>query len=129
MEISLGVPYSHRYDVRCERRRQESFLFFLRYFDTITATEILAAGGAPAGPSMPARAVGGARREMTIHSRGKQRRARAASSSREPSPDDDESDVEAESSQGEAGDDSDSGGDGGDPGPSSRKRTRMDSRI
>ncbi|GMP68638.1 hypothetical protein CsSME_00028191 [Camellia sinensis var. sinensis] len=34
------VPYSHRYDVRCERRPRESFLFFRRYFDTIAAVEI-----------------------------------------------------------------------------------------
>ncbi|XP_028070762.1 uncharacterized protein LOC114273186 [Camellia sinensis] len=34
------VPCSHRYNVRCEWRPRESFLFFRRYFDTITAAEI-----------------------------------------------------------------------------------------
>ncbi|GMP48649.1 hypothetical protein CsSME_00015930 [Camellia sinensis var. sinensis] len=38
--MPLSIPYSHRYDVRCERRPLESFLFFCRYFDTIDATEI-----------------------------------------------------------------------------------------
>ncbi|GMP24225.1 hypothetical protein CsSME_00001564 [Camellia sinensis var. sinensis] len=89
--------------------------------------QIPAAGGAPAGPSASTRAAGGTRRGMTIHSQGKHRQARAESSSREPSPDD--SDEEVASSQGEAGDGSDSGDDGSDPGPSSRKRTRTDSRA
>ncbi|GMP47841.1 hypothetical protein CsSME_00015408 [Camellia sinensis var. sinensis] len=39
VEMPLTVPYSHRFDVRCERRPRESFLFFRRYFDTITAAE------------------------------------------------------------------------------------------
>lgn len=32
--------YSHRYDGRCQWRSQESFTFFRRYFDTVTAAEI-----------------------------------------------------------------------------------------
>ncbi|KAF5932880.1 hypothetical protein HYC85_029051 [Camellia sinensis] len=39
-EIPLGVPFSHRFDVRCVRRPRESLIFFRRYFDTITAVEI-----------------------------------------------------------------------------------------
>ncbi|XP_028099675.1 protein MAIN-LIKE 2-like [Camellia sinensis] len=39
-ETPLGVPFSHCFDVRCVRRPRESFIFFRRYFDTITATEI-----------------------------------------------------------------------------------------
>ncbi|GMP83830.1 hypothetical protein CsSME_00037612 [Camellia sinensis var. sinensis] len=38
VEMPLAVPFSHRFDVRCERRPRES-LFFRRYFDTITAAE------------------------------------------------------------------------------------------
>ncbi|CAL5332178.1 unnamed protein product [Camellia sinensis] len=34
------VPYSHRYDGRCQRRSRESFPFFCRCFDTMTAVEI-----------------------------------------------------------------------------------------
>ncbi|GMP84840.1 hypothetical protein CsSME_00038212 [Camellia sinensis var. sinensis] len=37
METPLGVPFSHRFDVRCVRRPRESFIFFRRYFDTIAA--------------------------------------------------------------------------------------------
>lgn len=40
VEIPLDVPFSHRFDVRCEQRPRESFVFFRRYFDTITAAEI-----------------------------------------------------------------------------------------
>ncbi|XP_028084526.1 protein MAIN-LIKE 2-like [Camellia sinensis] len=40
VEMPLAVLFSHRFDVRCERRPQESFLFFRRYFDTVTAAEI-----------------------------------------------------------------------------------------
>ncbi|XP_028125125.1 protein MAINTENANCE OF MERISTEMS-like [Camellia sinensis] len=40
VEMPPIVPYSHRYDVRCERRPRESFLFFRRYFDTIIAAEV-----------------------------------------------------------------------------------------
>ncbi|KAI7994534.1 Protein MAINTENANCE OF MERISTEMS, partial [Camellia lanceoleosa] len=40
VEIPLGVPFSHRFDVRCVRRPRESFSFFCRYFDTITSAEI-----------------------------------------------------------------------------------------
>lgn len=40
VEMPLVVPYSHRYDVWCEQRPRESFLFFRRYFDTIVAAEI-----------------------------------------------------------------------------------------
>ncbi|GMP66676.1 hypothetical protein CsSME_00026940 [Camellia sinensis var. sinensis] len=90
--------------------------------------QIPVTGGASAGPSVPPRAAGGARRGMTIHSRGRHRRARAESSSREPTSDY-ESDEKAASSQDEAGDGSNSDSDGGDPGPSSRKRTRTDSRT
>ena len=39
-EIPLGVPFSHRFDVRCVRRPRESLIFFRRYFDTITAVEV-----------------------------------------------------------------------------------------
>ncbi|KAF5933342.1 hypothetical protein HYC85_029513 [Camellia sinensis] len=38
-EIPLGIPFSHRFDVRCVRRPRESLIFFRRYFDTITAAE------------------------------------------------------------------------------------------
>ncbi|GMP32770.1 hypothetical protein CsSME_00006381 [Camellia sinensis var. sinensis] len=34
------VPNSHRYDGRCQQRTRESFPFFCRYFDTVTAAEI-----------------------------------------------------------------------------------------
>ncbi|GMP80378.1 hypothetical protein CsSME_00035496 [Camellia sinensis var. sinensis] len=93
--------------------------------------QIPATGGAPAGPLVPTRAAGGARRGMTIHSRGRHRRTHVESNSQEPTPDDDESDEEAASSEGKArdGSDSDYGASGGDPGPSSRKRTRTDSRT
>ncbi|GMP55001.1 hypothetical protein CsSME_00019961 [Camellia sinensis var. sinensis] len=40
VETPLGVPFSHRFDVRCVQRPRESFIFFRRYFDTITAAEI-----------------------------------------------------------------------------------------
>ncbi|XP_028103523.1 uncharacterized protein LOC114302674 [Camellia sinensis] len=39
-EMPPMIPFSHHFDVRCERRPHESFIFFRRYFDTITATEI-----------------------------------------------------------------------------------------
>ncbi|KAI8005047.1 Protein MAIN-LIKE 2, partial [Camellia lanceoleosa] len=39
VEMPPVVPYSHRYDVRCEQRPRESFLFFHRYFDTVAAAE------------------------------------------------------------------------------------------
>ncbi|KAF5932472.1 hypothetical protein HYC85_028643 [Camellia sinensis] len=39
-EIPFGVPFSHRFDVRCVRRPRESLTFFRRYFNTITAAEI-----------------------------------------------------------------------------------------
>ncbi|GMP93780.1 hypothetical protein CsSME_00043484 [Camellia sinensis var. sinensis] len=38
-ETSLGVPFSQRFDVRCVRRPQKTFIFFHRYFNTITAAE------------------------------------------------------------------------------------------
>ncbi|GMP90464.1 hypothetical protein CsSME_00041582 [Camellia sinensis var. sinensis] len=38
-ETPLGVPFSRRFDVRCVWRPWESFIFFRRYFDTITAAE------------------------------------------------------------------------------------------
>ncbi|GMQ02233.1 hypothetical protein CsSME_00048557 [Camellia sinensis var. sinensis] len=102
--------------------------------------QIPAPAGAPAGPSMPPKAAGEAGRGMSIHSRGRHRRTRTESSSREPTPDDDESDEEAVCPQSESSQDGDevgddlgsdagSGADGGDPGPSSRKRTRRDSRT
>ncbi|KAI8003866.1 Protein MAIN-LIKE 2, partial [Camellia lanceoleosa] len=34
VEMPHVVPYSHRYDGRCQLRSRESFLFFCRYFDT-----------------------------------------------------------------------------------------------
>ncbi|XP_028085966.1 uncharacterized protein LOC114286936 [Camellia sinensis] len=40
VEIPPMVPYSHRYDGRCQRRPQESFSFFRRFFDTVTATKV-----------------------------------------------------------------------------------------
>ncbi|KAF5933073.1 hypothetical protein HYC85_029244 [Camellia sinensis] len=40
VETPLGVPFSHRFDVRCVRRPRESFIFFHRYIDTIPAAEI-----------------------------------------------------------------------------------------
>ncbi|KAF5932894.1 hypothetical protein HYC85_029065 [Camellia sinensis] len=39
-EIPLGIPFSHRFDVRCVRRPRQSLIFFHRYFDTITTAEI-----------------------------------------------------------------------------------------
>lgn len=67
-----------------------------------TLFQMLATGGASAGPSVPSGAAGGARCGMTIHSHSRHRNTHAESSSREPTPDDDESDEEVESSQGEA---------------------------
>ncbi|XP_028082746.1 uncharacterized protein LOC114284075 [Camellia sinensis] len=40
VEMPLVVSYSHRYNVRCERRPRESFLFFRKYFDTIAVAKI-----------------------------------------------------------------------------------------
>ncbi|GMP93514.1 hypothetical protein CsSME_00043296 [Camellia sinensis var. sinensis] len=40
VETPLVVPFSHRFDVRCVRRPREMFIFFRRYFDTITPAEI-----------------------------------------------------------------------------------------
>ena len=34
-EISLGVPFSHHFDVRCERRPRESLMFYHRYFEAV----------------------------------------------------------------------------------------------
>ncbi|KAL7184930.1 hypothetical protein ACSBR2_026973 [Camellia fascicularis] len=39
-ETPLVVPFSRRFDGRCVRRPRESFIFFRRYFDTITPAEI-----------------------------------------------------------------------------------------
>lgn len=39
-EVPLGVPFSHRFDVRCVQRPREPFIFYRRYFDTVTAVEI-----------------------------------------------------------------------------------------
>ncbi|KAL7263185.1 hypothetical protein ACSBR1_001374 [Camellia fascicularis] len=36
----LVVPFSRRFDVRCVRRPRETFIFFRRYFDTVTAAEV-----------------------------------------------------------------------------------------
>ncbi|GMP58622.1 hypothetical protein CsSME_00022221 [Camellia sinensis var. sinensis] len=92
-------------------------------------------GGAPAGPSIPARG----RRGDTARPRTRGGRTHVGSSSRAPTPDDDEDDddeSEAEAEAGsseEAGDDSNSGSDGDAdddaPGPSSRKRARADPRA
>ena len=95
--------------------------------------QIPAAGGAPAEPFVSTRGGGRAGRGTTVPPRTKAGRAHVGSSSRAPIPDDDESktEAEAESSKDETGDDSGSGSDGGAgddaPGPSSRKRTRIDS--
>lgn len=97
--------------------------------------QIPAAGGAPAGPSVSTRGAGRARRETTVHPRTKVGRTHVGSSSRAPIPNDNESEAEAEaeSSEDETGDGSGSGSDGGAgndaSGPSSRKRTRTDSRA
>ncbi|KAL7237908.1 hypothetical protein ACSBR2_004082 [Camellia fascicularis] len=40
VEMPPVVPYSHRYDDRCLRRTRETFPFFRRYFDTVTAGEV-----------------------------------------------------------------------------------------
>ncbi|XP_028104430.1 protein MAINTENANCE OF MERISTEMS-like isoform X1 [Camellia sinensis] len=40
VETLLVVPFSRRFDMRCVRRPQETFIFFRRYFDTITPAEI-----------------------------------------------------------------------------------------
>ncbi|KAI8029683.1 Protein MAIN-LIKE 2, partial [Camellia lanceoleosa] len=40
VETPLVVPFSHRFDGRCVRRPWETFIFFCRYFDTITSAEI-----------------------------------------------------------------------------------------
>ncbi|XP_028122248.1 uncharacterized protein LOC114319438 [Camellia sinensis] len=95
--------------------------------------QIPAAGGAPAGPSASTRGGGRAGRGTIVHPRTKARRTHVGSSSRAPIPDDDEfeTEVEAESLEDETGDDSGSSSDSGvgddAPGPSSRKRTRIDS--
>ncbi|XP_028051743.1 uncharacterized protein LOC114256325, partial [Camellia sinensis] len=39
-EMPPMISFSYRFDVRCERRPPESFIFFHRYFDTITVAEI-----------------------------------------------------------------------------------------
>ncbi|KAF5932180.1 hypothetical protein HYC85_028351 [Camellia sinensis] len=111
-----------------------------RTFDLLALYSILIppVGGAPAGPSIPAR--GG--RGDTACPRTRGGRTHVGSSSRAPTPDDDdddddESEAEAEAeaevgSSEEAGDDSDSGSDGDAddaPGPSSRKRARADPRA
>ncbi|GMP45030.1 hypothetical protein CsSME_00013714 [Camellia sinensis var. sinensis] len=94
--------------------------------------QILTAGGALAGPSVPARGEG---RGGIVFPRTKVGRTHIGSSSRAPIPDDDESEAEteAEASEEETGEDSDSGSDygAGDdaPGPSSRKRTRTGSQA
>ncbi|GMP24285.1 hypothetical protein CsSME_00001601 [Camellia sinensis var. sinensis] len=87
--------------------------------------QMSAAGGAPAGPSVPARGGG---RGGIVHLRTEARRTHVGSSSRAPVPDDDESGAEAESPEEETGDGSgsDDGADDDAPGPSSRKRTRID---
>ncbi|XP_028068446.1 heavy metal-associated isoprenylated plant protein 34-like [Camellia sinensis] len=88
--------------------------------------------GASAGPSVPPRAAGRVGRGTPVRSRNRVGHAHFESSSRAPAPNHDEFDEEAETSQDEVGDgsgsDSGNGVDGGDPGPSSRKRTRRDSR-
>ncbi|KAF5933469.1 hypothetical protein HYC85_029640 [Camellia sinensis] len=94
--------------------------------------QIPMAGGAPAGPSVPAR---GRDEEGRIFPRTRGGRTHVGSSSRAPVPDDDdeeseaEAEVESESSEEETGDGSSSGSDDDAddaPGPSSRKRTRTD---
>ncbi|GMQ10972.1 hypothetical protein CsSME_00053766 [Camellia sinensis var. sinensis] len=40
VEMPPVMPHSHRYDNRCLRRTRETFSFFRRYFDTLTALEI-----------------------------------------------------------------------------------------
>ncbi|XP_028105119.1 uncharacterized protein LOC114304165 [Camellia sinensis] len=97
--------------------------------------QILAVGGALARPSVSTRGGGRAGRGTAIHPRTKVGRTHVGSSSRAPIPDDNESETQAEakaeSSEDETGDDSGSGSNGGAgddaPGPSSRKRTRIDS--
>ncbi|GMP73471.1 hypothetical protein CsSME_00031220 [Camellia sinensis var. sinensis] len=39
VEIPPMVPYSHKYDGRYQRMPRESFSFFRRFFDTVTAVE------------------------------------------------------------------------------------------
>ncbi|KAL7213424.1 hypothetical protein ACSBR2_016030 [Camellia fascicularis] len=39
-ETPLDVPFFRCFDVRCVRRPRETFIFFRRYFDTITVAEI-----------------------------------------------------------------------------------------
>ncbi|KAL7254093.1 hypothetical protein ACSBR1_008482 [Camellia fascicularis] len=41
VEMPHVVPYSHRYDDMCVRRTRETFLFFRRYFDTVTPAEVV----------------------------------------------------------------------------------------
>ncbi|KAF5933242.1 hypothetical protein HYC85_029413 [Camellia sinensis] len=95
--------------------------------------QIPMAGGAPAGPSVPAR---GRDEEGRAFPRTKAGRTHIGSSSRAPVPDDDddedseaEAEAESESSEEETGGGTSSGSDGDAddaPGPSSRKRTRTD---
>ncbi|THF98625.1 hypothetical protein TEA_020693 [Camellia sinensis var. sinensis] len=104
--------------------------------ETLPPFQIPPVGGAPAGPSIPAR--GG--RGDTARPRTRGGRTHVGSSSRAPTPDDDDDDdddeseeeAETESSE-EAGDDSDSGSDSDAdddaPGPSSRKRAMADPRA
>ncbi|GMP73604.1 hypothetical protein CsSME_00031310 [Camellia sinensis var. sinensis] len=40
VETPFVVPFSRRFDVRCVRWPRETFIFFRRYFDTITPSEI-----------------------------------------------------------------------------------------
>ncbi|GMP34757.1 hypothetical protein CsSME_00007497 [Camellia sinensis var. sinensis] len=40
VEMHLVVPYFHRYDGRCLRRTRETFPFFRRYFDMVTAAKV-----------------------------------------------------------------------------------------
>ncbi|XP_028079978.1 uncharacterized protein LOC114281629 [Camellia sinensis] len=57
-ETPLGVPFSHRFNVRYVRRPRESFIFFRRYFDTITAAEITWQPWAPLPAVVQKRYVG-----------------------------------------------------------------------
>ncbi|GMP88136.1 hypothetical protein CsSME_00040221 [Camellia sinensis var. sinensis] len=41
VETPPMVLYSHRYDMRCQRRPREPFSFFRRYFDTVAAAEVV----------------------------------------------------------------------------------------
>ncbi|GMP47320.1 hypothetical protein CsSME_00015109 [Camellia sinensis var. sinensis] len=40
VETPLVVPFSRRFDVRCVWRPRETFIFFRRYFDTVTPAEV-----------------------------------------------------------------------------------------